>query len=93
MKNFRRWLALLTVITIVISMTGPALAEEPQKININTASADELTKLKQVGPNYAARIIEYREKHGPFEKPEEIMNVKGIGPKTFELNKEHIVVE
>jgi competence protein ComEA len=74
-------------------MAGLALAEEVGKLNINTASADELEKLKQVGPNYAVRIIEYREKNGPFEKPEDIMNVKGIGPKTFELNKEQIVVE
>jgi competence protein ComEA len=74
-------------------MSALALADEEGKININTAPADELEKLKQVGPNYAVRIIEYREKNGPFEKPEDIMNVKGIGPKTFELNKEQIVVE
>ena len=93
MRNFRRHFTLLMVVLAVLSMAGQALAEEKGKININTASADELENLKQVGPNYAARIIEYREKNGPFEKPEEIMNVKGIGPKTFELNKEQIVVE
>jgi competence protein ComEA len=81
------------VVLVALSLAGQALAEETGKININTASADELESLKQVGPNYAVRIIEYREKNGPFEKPEDIMNVKGIGPKTFELNKEQIVVE
>ena len=93
MRNFRRHFTLLMAVLIALSLAGQALAEETVKININTASADELQKLKQVGPNYAVRIIEYREKNGPFEKPEDIMNVKGIGPKTFELNKEQIVVE
>ena len=93
MRNFRRGFILLMVVLVALSMTGQALAEETVKININTASADELQILKQIGPSYAVRIIEYREKNGPFEKPEDIMNVKGIGPKTFELNKEQIVVE
>jgi competence protein ComEA len=93
MRNFKRNFTLLMVVLFVLSITGQALAEETGKININTAAADELEKLKQVGPNYAVRIIEYREKNGPFEKPEDIMNVKGIGPKTFELNKEQIAVE
>jgi competence protein ComEA len=93
MRNLRRPISLLMVVLFVLSMAGQALAEETKKININTASAEELENLKQVGPNYAARIIEYREKNGPFEKPEDIMNVKGIGPKTFELNKEQIFVE
>ena len=52
-----------------------------------------LQTLIRVGPKYAARIIEFREKNGPFETPEEIINVSGIGPKTFELNKDRIVVE
>ena len=93
MRNLRRCFTLLMVVLVAFSMAGQALAEETGKININTASADELESLKQVGPNYAVRIIEYREKNGPFEKPEDIMNVKGIGPKTFEINKEQIVVE
>jgi competence protein ComEA len=41
----------------------------------------------------ASLLIEYREKNGPFETPEEIINVSGIGPKTFELNKDRIVVD
>ena len=93
MRNLRRRFILQIVVLIALCMAGQALAEETVKININTASADELQNLKQVGPNYAVRIIEYREKNGPFEKPEDIMKVKGIGPKTFELNKEQIVVE
>jgi competence ComEA-like helix-hairpin-helix protein len=63
------------------------------KININTAPEEELVKLKRVGPVIAGRIIEYRETHGPFRRPEDIMKVKGIGQKTWEYNKDIITVE
>jgi len=68
-------------------------AKEIKKININEASVVELTQLKRIGPKIAQRIVEYRENYGPFELPEDIMKVKGIGPKTFKLNKDRIIVE
>ena len=52
-------------------------------ININTATAPELEALPGVGPAMAARIVEYRTKNGGFKKVEDLMNVKGIGEKTF----------
>ena len=52
-------------------------------INLNTATAVELEKLPGVGPAMAARILEYRQKNGAFKKSEELMNVKGIGEKTY----------
>lgn len=60
-------------------------------ININTADAAELMKLKGVGEKTVEKIIEYRAQT-PFEKPEDIMNVKGIGEKKFEDIKDHICV-
>jgi competence protein ComEA len=54
---------------------------------------EELIELDRIGPKYAERIIEYREKVAPFEKPEDIMKVKGIGKKTYEANKDRITVE
>jgi len=63
------------------------------KININTAPEEELVKLKRVGPVIAGRIIEYRETHGPFQRPEDIMKVKGIGQKTWEYNRDIIAVK
>lgn len=65
---------------------------EVKKININTATAQELVVLKGVGPRCAQKVVEYREQHGAFTLPEDIMKVSGIGPKVFEENKEMIEV-
>jgi competence protein ComEA len=48
--------------------------------------------LKGIGPGHAARIVEYREKNGPFKKPEDLIQVPGVGQKTFENNKDSIRV-
>ncbi len=61
-------------------------------ININTASIDELTKLPNIGKTTANSILEYRDKNGNFDYLEEIMNVKGIGEKTFNEIKPYITV-
>ncbi|MGD9789090.1 MAG: helix-hairpin-helix domain-containing protein [Phycisphaerales bacterium] len=53
-------------------------------ININTASQSELELLPRIGPALAGRIVEYREEHGPFRRPEDLDRVKGIGAKTLE---------
>ena len=61
------------------------------KININTADQETLETIENIGPVYAKRIIEYREKH-PFKSIEEITEVKGIGEKTFQAIKNYITV-
>lgn len=85
-------LALLTVV-FVFSFSLALYAASDGKININTAGVEELAKLERIGEKYAQRIIKYRETNGPFKKPEDIMKVKGIGSKTWESNKDRIVVE
>ena len=61
-------------------------------ININTASAAELEALPGIGAKTAARIVEYRQKNGPFKKIEELMNVRGVGEKNFLKLKPQISV-
>ena len=93
MKKVRIVLATLISAMIVLSMVGPIYADDSGKININTASAEELVTLNGVGESYAVKIVEYRKANGPFKSPEEIMNVKGIGAKTYEQNKDKITVQ
>ena len=89
----RKLMLALFAVVFVLSFSLTLYAASDGKININTAGVEELVKLERIGEKYAQRIIEYREKNGPFEKPEDIMKVKGIGSKIWELNKERIVVE
>lgn len=92
MRREKRWFELLIAVIVVFALVCPLNAGEPSLININTASADELVKLEKIGPKYAARIIEFREKNGPFKSPEDITKVAGIGSKTYEINKDRIAV-
>ena len=64
----------------------------PGKINLNTATAEELESLPNIGPVMAKRIIEYRNIHGSFYNIEEIKEVRGIGEKTYEKIKALIAV-
>lgn len=93
MIRYRKIFALFVVVLFVVSVVPIALAEEGGKININTATVEQLATLKRVGQKYAERIVQYREANGPFAKAEDIMKVKGIGPKTYEANKDIIIVE
>ena len=88
-------------------MTAPAaLAQSPEKseppapkataattvVNLNTASAAQLEALPGIGAKTAALILEYRKKNGSFKKVEELMNVKGIGEKSFLKLKNRVTV-
>jgi comEA protein len=84
--------ALLLALGFFLSVQSEAANPPEKKININTASISELQKLPQIGEVVAQRIIDHREKHGKFEKIEEIMKIKGIGEKTFLKLKDLITV-
>lgn len=71
----------------------PATTAPEGKVNINTASKAELMTLKGVGREVAEKVIAYREKNGPFKKPEEIRRVSGIGKGIWEANREAITVK
>lgn len=75
------------------SPSESASDEAPAKININTATAEELQSLSGIGEVTAGKIIAYREEHGGFLFVEEIMEVSGIGTVIFERIKDYIYVE
>jgi competence protein ComEA len=66
---------------------------QANRINLNTASADELKTLPGIGPGFAARIIEHREKYGPFRRAEHLMIIRGISEKRFAKLREFVTVE
>ena len=93
MKRSRVVIPVLVAVLALLLSGISVYAEDAAKIDINKASAEELTQLKGVGPSTAAKIVEYRDKKGLFKSPEDITMVSGIGAKTYENNKDVIVVE
>ncbi|NQT09587.1 MAG: ComEA family DNA-binding protein [Desulfobacteraceae bacterium] len=93
MKRVKSIAAVLMAVAMILAVSSFVCAEDVEKININTAPLEELIKLDRIGPKYAQRIIDYRENVEPFKTPEDIIKVKGIGPKTLEANKDRIIVE
>ena len=72
--------------------TQPNRAQAGFPININTASAEELTSLPGIGDVLAGRIVSYREQYGSFLSTEELMDVTGISEKTYERIQEYVTV-
>ncbi len=69
----------------------PMAAAWAGPVNVNTADASTIAKeLEGIGPAKAAAIVEYRQKNGPFKSADELVNVKGIGLKTVEKNRDLI---
>jgi len=66
---------------------GPVLAAAKPaptgKVNVNTATVEQLTTLPGVGPKLATRIVEHRQKEGAFHSVQDLLNVKGIGEKNL----------
>jgi len=54
-----------------------------ERLNINTATEDELAKLPHIGASVARKIVEHRERHGPFRRPEHLMLIDGISDSRF----------
>ncbi|MFH1560266.1 MAG: helix-hairpin-helix domain-containing protein [Chloroflexota bacterium] len=70
----------------------PTASPVPGKVNINTASVEELQVLYGIGVEKASDIVEYRQKNGPFSRVEDLLLVSGIGSKTLEDLREFITV-
>ncbi len=80
---------LMVVCLALVFSVGPAMAEK--KVNINTATVEELQTLPKIGPKTAEAIVKYREEH-PFESVDDLLNVKGIGEKKLEQIKPYVTV-
>jgi comEA protein len=89
----KKFVVVITSLVLFLGTLG-ALAEEAAagKVNVNAATAQELSRLPRVGEAMAKRIIEFRTQHGNFQKVEDLMLVKGIGAKVFELLKPYIAL-
>jgi len=85
-------LVVLALLAVPATASGAAVEEKAGKINLNTAGVEELTALPGIGPSYAKRIVEFREKNGPFKKVDDLLNVQGIGEKTLEKIRERVTV-
>ena len=70
-----------------------AAAESGRKVNLNTASVQELIDLPGIGPKTAEKIVAWRQENGKFKKPEDLMAVKGIGEKKFAKLKDLVTVQ
>ena len=77
---------------IITTAVPEVVTSTTELIDINTASAVELEELPGIGPTTAQKIVEYREQNGPFLSTEDIINVSGIGPGTYERIKDLITV-
>jgi competence protein ComEA len=91
---FRTMLSILMLCTVVTTLPCQAAAGQVPGnsgtatkplavVNINTATAKDLEGLPGIGQKTAARIVEFRQKNGPFKKIEDLMNIEGIGEKSF----------
>lgn len=91
--RFRQTVALCAALMVIFAFIGAVCAQNIERININEASASELAKLQKIGPKYAVRIIEYRQKYGPFKLTEDLMEIPGIGPRTYDRIKDQIIAQ
>ena len=93
MMPYKKLIAACVTLLVIFAFLGPVWGQEAERVNINKASAQELAKLEKVGPKYAVRIVEHRQKYGPFKLTEELMEVPGIGLGTYNRIKDQIIAQ
>ncbi|MGJ8454123.1 ComEA family DNA-binding protein [Pseudothermotoga sp. U03pept] len=73
-----------------VKVEGAVITERTKKINVNKATVEELMQLPGIGEVKASEIIKFRQQRGIFSKPDDLLQVPGIGPKTLEKIKDMI---
>lgn len=91
-SNGMKFSTLASLISVVV-LFSTAIAFADHSININTADKAALVTLTGIGEVKAQAIIDYRTEHGPYASIEDIQNVSGIGPATYDSIKDHITVQ
>ncbi len=93
MKKITYLMAVITVLLPLVGALAAAGKSLPTKpVNVNTASAEELTQLPGIGKSKAEAIVAYRQAH-PFRAASELTEVKGIGPKMLEKLQNYVTVD
>lgn len=90
MTKIAKYFGLLIVVAMLIGAVATVWAAD--KVNINTAKEEELTKLHRVTPTLAKAIVEYRSQNGNFRTIEDLKRVKGFDEKMLQLNKDLMTV-
>ncbi len=93
LDNFRSIaMNLIKSIFLALVLSFASLASYAATINVNTATAEQLTALNGIGDTKAKAIVEYRQSHGAFKSVDQLVDVKGIGLKTVEKNRDQMTV-
>ena len=82
----------LSVASLVLIALPALAADSAGKVNINTATAEQLMLLPRIGPSVAGRILDFREKNGSFKQTSDLLLIKGIGDKTFEMIEPYVAI-
>jgi len=91
MRNHQRFLSVAVLLALLVT-AAPVFAAEGKTVNVNTASVTELQYLPRIGPSVAAKIVEQREKSGPFKSLDDLLLVRGIGEATYEQLKPYLAL-
>ena len=87
------FITVIAALVVTFAFDRPVRGQECEQLNINEATVQDLAQLQEVGPKYAVRIIEHRQKYGLFKLTEDLMDVPGIGPHTYEKIKDQIIAQ
>lgn len=85
-------IGILGIAALALLLAWSLPAEAGGKLDVNTATVEQLQAIKGIGPKTAQAIVDYRTKHGPFKSLDALVNVKGIGAKKLEVLRQHLKV-
>jgi competence ComEA-like helix-hairpin-helix protein len=93
--NYRRILSLLSCLLILCCADAVLAKKKPptHPINLNSASAAELQQVPGIGPSTAQKILQMRSSYGAFKSVDDLLAIKGIGPKRLEKMRKYLTVE